>query len=152
MANQELERSIASLIEYDDESLIKQVAMRAEAAKGNPSIAGSYDPTVSYDFKHAGIADDLLDLGGRILRRWERELHAVVCGTSQEDEKDRANIRSKIGADDAVLGAAVATVLIGLGASAAVAAVLAALLLKRILKPGAQEVCKFWSERLKADS
>jgi hypothetical protein len=148
MANRELERSIASLIAYDEESLIKQVAMRAEAAKDDPSIAGSYEPKVTYDFEHAGIAGDLLDLGGRILRRWERELHGVVCGTSQEDAEDRANILSKIGADDAVLGAAVATVLIGLGVSAAVAAVLAALLLKRILKPGGHEVCKFWSERL----
>ncbi len=151
MANEELERSIASLIEYDEESLIKQVAMRAEATKVDPAIAGSYDPTVTYDFEHAGIADDLRDLGGRILRRWERELYGVVCGTSQEDAEDRANILSKIGADDAVLGAAVASVLIGLGVSAAVAAVLAALLLKRILKPGGQEVCTYWSERLKAE-
>ena len=151
MANEELERSIAALVDYDENSLIKQVALRAEAAKEDPTIAGSYDPVVTYDFEHAGLADELLDLGGRILRRWERELHSVVCGTSQDDEKDRANILSKIGADDAVLGAAVATVLIGLGVSAAVAAVLAALLLKRILKPAGQEVCKFWSERLKTE-
>ena len=39
-------------------------------------------------------------------------------------------------------------VLIGMGASVAVAAVLAAIILKRILKPAGQEVCKKWSERL----
>ena len=39
-----------------------------------------------------------------------------------------------------MLGAAVVTVLIGMGVSAAVAAVLGALILKRILKPGGQEV------------
>lgn len=150
MANDELKRSIALLMDYDEQSLIKELAMRAEATKENPNIAGSYDPVVTYDFEHAGLADDLLDLGGRILRRWERELHSVVCGSASDDKKDRDDILSKIGGDDAVLGAAIASALLGLGVSAALAAVLAALVLKRILKPAGQEVCKYWSERLKS--
>jgi len=148
MAEQDLGKAVVALVNYDDDALLKQVAMRAEATKADPAISGSYDPIVTYDFEHAGIADDLRDLGARIFRRWERELHAVVCGTDDADKKDRDSILTQIKADDATLGATVGAVLIGLGVGPAVAAVLAALLLKRILKPAGSEVCKYWSEQL----
>jgi hypothetical protein len=150
MADSALGKSIETLLGYDEESLVKELAMRAKGAQLDPKIAGSYEPDVAHEFPDMGLADDLLDLGGRILKRWERELHAVLCGSDKEDTEDRNSIFEKIGADDAALGAAVGAVLIGMGASAAVAAVLAAIILKRVLKPAGQEACKKWSERLAA--
>jgi hypothetical protein len=148
MPKKDLGKAVVALVNYDDDALLKQVAMRAEATKADPAIAGSYDPTVTYDFEHAGIADDLVNLGTRIFHRWELELHAVICGSAADDKKDRDSILSQLKADDATLGAAVGAVLIGLGVGPAVAAVLAALLLKRILKPAGNELCKYWSEQL----
>lgn len=152
MSEADFGTAVAALVKFDDEALLKQAAMRAEAAKIDPAIAGSYNPKVTYDFEHAGLADDLLDLGSRIVRRWERELHSVVCGTQAEDKKDRDSILKQIGADDATLGAAVGAALVGLGLGPAVAAVVAALLLKRILKPAAEEagqkVCAYWTRQL----
>ncbi|MBR0681138.1 hypothetical protein GXW74_11625 [Roseomonas eburnea] len=148
MADPALGKSVEALLGYDDEALLKELAMRARGAQFDPAIAGAYQPDVAHEFPDMGLADDLLDLGGRILRRWERELHAVVCGTAKEDAEDRKTILAQIGADDAALGAALGAVLVGMGASAAVAVVLAAFILKRILKPAGQEACKKWSERL----
>jgi hypothetical protein len=51
--------------------------------------------------------------------------------------------------EGAGLGAVVAGVLISsFGVAPAVAAVVAALLIKRIIKPGQEELCVVWKERL----
>jgi hypothetical protein len=150
MSDDDLGKAIATMVNsYDEEALIKQLAMRVEATKENPAVAGSYDPAVAYDFEHAGLSDSLLDLGGRILHRWERELYGVVCGDAKEDAADRNSILTKIAGDDIALGAAVGGVLISLGVGPAVAVVVAALVIKRIIHPAGNEVCKMWSERLK---
>jgi hypothetical protein len=76
-----------------------------------PGAGHSYNPDVAVDAEHLGITDDVKELGTRIYRRTMRELHSVVCGSAAEDRKDRESLLSAIGADDIILGAAIASVL-----------------------------------------
>lgn len=137
--------------EYEeDESLIKQVAMRAIAASTNPSVAGTYNPEVTYDFEHAGLTDDLLEIGERIFNRVQGQLRAVVCGKDAEDEDDRKKILEQIGLDDAAIGGAIVAVLVSSFAiNPAVAIVVAALIVRRVVKPaarvGREAICEAWN-------
>lgn len=143
---------VAKLVkDYDEETLVEQLGARAKAIPEDPAVAGRYNPTITVDYATMGPMDDIVDLGGRILRRWERELHAVVCGDAKADKQDRTTILDALGLDDVALGAALGTVLVtSFGLAPAIATVVAALLIKRIFKPAGDEVCTFWGERLEA--
>jgi hypothetical protein len=133
----------------DDDSLIKEIAMRAIATSTDPSVAGTYNPEVTYDFEDAGLIDDLLQIGERIFNRVQGQLHAVVCGKEMEDEDDRNKILGQIGLDDAAIGGAIVAVLVStLAVNPAVAIVVAALIVRRVIKPaaraGRETICEIW--------
>jgi GDSL-like Lipase/Acylhydrolase family len=91
-------------------------------------------------------------LARRLLRRWERELYELICGTSDEDTKERRGMLDalKLG-EPALIGAMTAWLATGpLAVPAVVAGVLAAILVKRIGGSAQDELCKAWKERLDA--
>lgn len=106
------------------------------------------------DLAMEGFADDVLKRAGRrILRRLERELHALMCGSNGDDDDDRRAIRDALGiSEDAAVGAVTAFLVGGLGLAPVVAGVVGALILKRLLRPaieaGVEELCGVWSERI----
>jgi len=86
-------------------------------------------------------------LGARILARLEREAHSMLCGTSQQDQEDRA----ALGLTSDVAIAAIATALTaGLSVGPQAAAIAAALIVRRLAAPTIEEACAVWSERLGA--
>lgn len=142
-------QSIQSLVkDYDDKALTKEIALRAASMSKSASIAGELNPAVSEDAEHLGTTEDLLELGTRIFRRVEREIHGMVCGGAAEDKGDRESILKATGSDVALGTALYAALTASLGLAPAVATVVAALLIKRIFAPAGEEICKFWAERI----
>jgi hypothetical protein len=101
------------------------------------------------------MKDDLergsaVELGKKIFARWNRTLNEFACKPNSED----ANLQNQlIGALTGKEGgtAVIAGLMItSFGASPAVAAVVAALLVKLVLAPAAKEVCNAWSDALSA--
>jgi len=145
--------AIQALAGYDEKSMCKEIALRAAAVRADAALGGEPNLRVVEDAAHLGITEDLVQLGNRIFRRIEREVHDLLCGTSADDKKDRESILSKITGGDAALGAALYGVLTAsLGMAPAVATVVAALLIKRIFTPAGKEVCAFWAEKIKQRS
>lgn len=135
--------------EYDEKAIITEIALRAAAMSKTAAVASELNPEVQEDAEHLGIKEDVLELGGRIFRRVERELHEVICGNSAEDKKDRDSILKATGLGDIALGTALYTALTAsLGMAPAVATVVAALLIKRIFQPAGAEFCKFWGDKI----
>jgi hypothetical protein len=97
-----------------------------------------------------GDLDDLKALGRRILARWNRELHGVVCGTKTEYQSSREAILNSLNLGEAAVIAAVASALLTGGAPAAIAAAVAPLLVKKFILPAKEELCAAWSEAINA--
>ena len=77
---------------YDEGALIEELGIRAKTIERDPSIAGDLSPKVEYDAKFLGPLDDVKSLGLRILKRWNKELFNIVCGSTKDDEQDRTKI------------------------------------------------------------
>lgn len=144
--------AVTELLDYDDEALLDQIAMRATEMRFEPQIAGELSATVTIDAEHLGILEDVQELGGRIFKRIEREMFDLLCGDSQGAQADRQSIIEATGLGDAALGAALVAAMTGIGIAPIVATAAAALLIKRVLKPAGGVACEFWGEQLETRS
>lgn len=141
--------AIGELLGAEDDQLLVQLGMRTMAMTLNPAVAGSYAPDVTWDGTQMGGLDDLKKLGRRLFRRWNQEAFKLVCGDDPDDKGSRDEIKKAIGMGNVTLAAVVAGTLVSsFGLAPAVAGVVAALVVKRVLKPTHEEVCAVWREKL----
>jgi hypothetical protein len=140
---------VTNLLQSDVDQLYEQLGMRAKTMAADLSAAGQLDPTVRHDERTMGALDSVKRFGQRIFRRWNREAYELMCGKSADDAQDRERLVKATGIGDV----AVASVLTGLlvssfGLAPAIAAVLAALVVKRFFRPAHEEFCEVWKESL----
>ena len=150
MSTQEqLNPILEKLLDADDLTLIEKLGLRGKAVQIGTPDAVRYDPVLVHDAGVMGPLDDLRELGRRLLARWSRELFKVMCGDAQADQKDRESLLKSIGLGDIAVASAITAVLVSSFAVApAVATVIAALVVKRIIGPAGEEACKVWAEKL----
>jgi hypothetical protein len=146
---EEAESAVAPLIESDEPQLYEQLGIRVAAIEQRPEIAGSFDPSIVFDEVAMGPLDSVRELGRRIFQRWERSAFDLVCGTILTDEGDRKSLADAFGINSTAAAALMATLLVSqFGVAPAIAAVIAAIIVKRFFRPAYQEFCTFWSERI----
>jgi hypothetical protein len=146
------EPSVKKLLGADEDTLLEQLGMRAQAAQAGVPGAAEYDPVITYDVQEMGSLDDLRDLGRRLLHRWSRELHHIACGSMDDDKKDRESIIMALGLGDVAIAATISSVLVtSFAVAPAVATVIAALVVKRIIEPAGETICEHWDELLKRE-
>ena len=136
------------LSEYDEGALIELLGLRAKALQTKPEIAGHFMPDISYDAKYLGPLDDLKALGLRILKKWKRELFNISCGSEKGNSEDRNKILNALSLGEGAAIAALIPVLTGLGLAPALAAALAAIVVKRFLGTAFDTICEAWKEQL----
>ena len=132
----------------DEATLEQQLGMRLAIAHEQPTAAALEGKTFSANVSHLGIADDAKQLGRRLYVRISHELHELFCGSSNADAQDREKISKAIGLGDGLVAAITGVLVSSFGLMPAIAAILAALLAKRIFEPAGDEVCSFWTEKL----
>jgi len=128
------------------------IGLRAKAIERDPSLQDNPDFMPQYDKDTMGVLDDVQALGRRILNRWSKELHSIVCSNVSADEEARGAILNALNLGESALIAAVAGTLIALGLFPALAAAVAPLLVKRFIVPARDELCAAWSEALVAQN
>jgi hypothetical protein len=132
----------------DEEALLVSIGQRELAVQENRT-----DLPIEGDFAYAtttmGI-DDLKKLGLRILRRWNKALHEIVCPAAGADGKDREALLKALNISDVAAIGVVTGLLLPLGVPAPVAAPLAALIVKKFLAPAGAELCDAWGEAINA--
>ncbi|OKO83554.1 hypothetical protein [Bradyrhizobium sp. NAS96.2] len=140
---------VASLVTKSESDLYALLASRVSTP-----AAGIGDPDDR--FRTESDPDDLergaaVELGKRIFFRCSQAAHDFCCSPGDQDRKLRdemlSAIFSKEGGGIALLAGALVT---AFGLSPAVAAVVAALLVKIIVAPTIAEVCSAWGNALKA--
>lgn len=132
----------------DEEALAIEIGLRSRVIEDDPSAVDNPDLVVQYG-THMGLLDDVKALGWRILARWNKELHGVVCTSDKADDQEiRTKILSALRIDEMALIAVVAPALIWLGAPAAIAAAVAPLVVKKFIVPAKEELCAAWGEAI----
>ena len=108
---------------------------------------GGYRSSVDPDDLQRGPAAS--ELGRRIFLRWSHALHDFTCKPREEDKALQEQIIQAIfdknGGGVALLAAGLVT---AFGVSPAISAVVAALIVKLIVAPAMDELCKVWDEQI----
>jgi hypothetical protein len=89
-------------------------------------------------------------LASRLVRRWNKELHKVICGSDAEDEALRKELGAALVKGGAGAAAAIAAFLVLSGVDPILAAAIGALLSRVLVAPTVDELCRLWGERLQA--
>jgi len=131
-----------------DAELISELGRRATMASADPE----HMVPLGADFRGAaleGMGDVFHDLGKRILKRVNRQLHGLVCGDDDDSAADRDKLKSVLGLDEAAIAGVLVQILVGsFGLLPAVATVIAALFLKHVMRPSLEEICEVWGDGL----
>jgi hypothetical protein len=148
-ATRQAQPAVSNLLEADPDTLYEQLGIRATALAETPQLAGEFAPAVSYDSVVMGPLDSVRELGQRIFDRWNREAYSLVCGGGEAD--DREALLKSIGVGQTAFAALLAsTIVTSFGVAPAIAAVIAAIIVKRFFRPAYEEFCEEWKEKLSA--
>jgi predicted alternative tryptophan synthase beta-subunit len=129
-----------------EDELISEAGRRLAGAKVSPSTAGELD---GGQLETMALPKGVSAVAMRIVRRTNKELHAMVCGEAESDQEDRRSILDAFHlGDDAFASALVAAGIGYCGLSPALSVVVAVILVKRIGRPAMQELCGAWGEAL----
>ncbi|GLI47302.1 hypothetical protein [Methanoculleus bourgensis] len=141
--------AVINLLQKDEDQLYVELGMRQKAYTQDLSISGSFDPVVMDDIAVLGPMDEIREFGQRLFNRWTLEAHKLLCGAEKEDVEDIQQLQNAFGIDDVAVAAFLATVLVTqLGIAAALAAVVAAIIVKRFFHPTYEEFCRAWTRHL----
>lgn len=96
------------------------------------------------------MMDAAIALGTRIVNRWNKVLHDLVCGGAEVDEKVRASIFDavKLNSSEALAAAITAALIGAFSVGPAIAAIVGVILGKLLLPEAGKEICAFWKEKL----
>ena len=148
---QQTEPIVAELLRAEEDQLYSQLGIRAKALAVDPSIGGSFDPDVTYDEAEMGVLDDVREFGKRLFRRWNRELNELICGSDPDGREERMQLARALGIGDTAAAAYISVLLVtSFGLAPALAAVAAAIIIKRFFRPALEEFCSAWQARLDA--
>jgi hypothetical protein len=146
-----IDDAIKGLMKADTQILYQKLGAYATTFPKDPAKFLSPQAAVTADVAYAGPMDDAAELGKRIVRRWNKTMHDLVCGGG--DNMD-PSVRSKVMdavklRDPTALAAAITGILIGVFSVGPAVATIVGVLIGRVLLPAAgEEICTFWKERL----
>jgi Flp pilus assembly protein TadB len=138
---------VVELSSQDEAQLYQQVALRLRTVADHPEQAGDLRLEATYQADLMGPLDALEDIGRRFVARFLPDAYELACGNS--DVGERKKVSDAFGLGPAAVGGAIAGVLVGsLGLAPAVAAVLAALIMRLFFENAYQAMCDVWKQRL----
>lgn len=137
---------IASLQNGEEPDLLAALAQSVGATadgSSNVSRMAAIDPD------RLPRDDAMIALGRRILARWSRAMHDFLCVSGGEEEDLRRRLMTALtGRDGGAPALLAGTLIAAFGVSPAVAAIVAVLLMKLVIAPAKDEVCKSWATSL----
>jgi hypothetical protein len=143
----EVEPAIDELLLENEDELFEQLGRRVQAIEGSSVLGDYFDFDVSFD--PSGAREAFRRLGARIYQRWESEAFGLVCGTGSGDGGDRKKLAEAFGVGGTAVAAMITAGLAStFGLAPAIAAVIAAIVVKRFLRPAYEEFCVVWGDRL----
>ncbi len=144
------EPAVKQLLVSDEGQLYEVLGIRAKALTQDVSKSASFEPDVVYDVAEMGALDDVRDFGRRLFKRWSQAAYDLVCGKETDNEEDRKKLRDAFGLGNVTVGAVLTGLLVSsLGLAPAIAAVVAAIVVKLFFHPAYKEFCETWKKRVR---
>lgn len=141
--------SVEKLMMADEKQLYEQLGIRAKAIAEDLTKGNSFEPQVTFDQAQMGAKEEVQEFGRRLFSRWNKETYKLICGSDEDDQKDREELLNAFGINDVAVAAALSALLVThLGLAPAIAAVLATLVIKRFFRPVHEEFCQVWEKNL----
>jgi hypothetical protein len=139
---------IASLQNSKEPDLLAALAQRVQdTADGSAGIARM----AAIDLDRLPRDSATIAVGRRILARWSRTMHDFLCTSGGDEEDLRQRLMKAItGRDGGATALLAGTLVAAFGASPAVAALVAALLMKLVIAPATDELCSSWAASLES--
>lgn len=145
-ANEVVEAAQRLNAQKDEAALELLLGMRAAAVEADRSLSDDLSLDLKYDSQTMGALDDVKRLGARVLKRWNKELYAVVCGNGGQDTKERKQLLDSLNLGEAAVISAVAGILLSFGIAGVIVAPLAPLIVRKFIWPAKDELCTAWGE------
>ncbi len=123
--------------EMSEEQLLREIGLRARTFAMFPAAANCVGKSVPQAVALERAWDDLSEFGGWIFRRLNRQISSAPFG--DHDGDDAEHPRNGVDRAESAAGSIVSTLTATLGVAPAIASVVTALALKRLLKPGWDE-------------
>jgi hypothetical protein len=140
--------AVEKLLNTEESQLYEELGIRSQAIAKNPALSSAFEPEVVYEGAYMGPLDYVRELGERIFKRLEFEMYGLFCGSAIEDEEARIELGKAFGIGQTEIALAMSALLITqLGLAPAIAAVMAALIIKHVFKPSYEEFCGLWGEK-----
>jgi hypothetical protein len=141
--------AVEELLDSDENQLYEELGIRRHAIISDPSQAGSFQSTATYDAALAGPLDELRAFGRSFFNRVSKDIYDLVCGTGDDSKKERQTLLEAFGGGRTTFAAVLASLLVSYFAWApAIAAVLAALVVKLFFNNAYTVACELWSQKL----
>lgn len=141
--------AVEELLQSEENQLYEEIAIRNRAILEDPTVAGQFQPSVTYDAKLMGPMDDLRAFGRKYYQKVSNEAYGLVCGSGQQDSAERKKLLDAFGVGKTEVAAALAALLVAkLAIAPAIAVVLAALIVRIVFKPAHEAMCEVWATKL----
>lgn len=95
---------------------------------------------------------ELAEFGKRLFYRWSKALHEFVCSSSEGDKELQDSVRKAFGLKEGGAAMIGGVLVAAFGLQPAIAAVIAALLLRIVVAPAKEELCATWQASLKGSA
>lgn len=146
----EINAAVRDLADEDENGLLAKLGAYSVAFAQNPADFNAPATSARIDVGTAGPLDDMIALGKRILKRWQKAIFDLVCGTEGVDAQAKKTILDalKLNSPEALAAAITSVLISAFSVGPAIAAVVGVLFGKVLLPAAGDELCGFWKERL----
>jgi hypothetical protein len=140
--------AVEYLLEASPDELFAELELRRLSIAEQPRTAGSFDAASQYRAVVNLPVAQLTEFGRRFFARFSRDLHDLVCGSDLANAEVRKDLQSSL-TSKSTFAAAVAGVLVfHFGIAPALAAVVAALVVRLFVDNALHVLCEMWGESL----
>lgn len=141
--------ALEKLLQSSPDELFAQLGLRQNAILADHNQAAMFDTTATFDAPFAGPMDTMKDFGRRFFDRFSKDAYALVCGNDEENATQRKKLLDAFGTGGPAFAAALTGVFMSwFGWAPAIAAVVAALVVRLFFQNAYGAMCECWKERL----
>jgi hypothetical protein len=146
----DIDRAVQNLSKADTDSLYARLGASVVGFSRDPQQFVAPSAAITVDVSTAGPLDDVIGLGKRILKRWNKVIYDLICGSDGVDPQAKKTIMDalKLGKPDAVATAITGVLVSVFSVGPGIALVVGVLFGKVLLPAAGEEACTFWKERL----
>lgn len=143
--------AMEKLLQSEPDQLFLELGLRRKAVESDPMQAGLFQTTATYDADFAGPLDALRDFGQEFFKRVSKDVFNLVCSEDSENSGQRKKLLEAFGDGKTTFAAALAALCVSwFGWAPAIAAVVAALVVKLFLNNAYIAMCEVWKKNLSA--